>query len=70
MIFVDSSFFFALASEEDPDHERVIEVFQEFDPKRLPNLWPHYEPRRLRNHHVDPLVEQSQRSRLYGAPAL
>jgi predicted nucleic acid-binding protein len=39
MIFVDSSFFFALASEEDPDHERVLEVFQEFDPKRLPNLW-------------------------------
>jgi len=39
MIFVDSSFFFALASEEDPDHERVREVFQEFDPKRLRDLW-------------------------------
>jgi predicted nucleic acid-binding protein len=37
--FVDTSFFFALASAKDPDHERVREVFEEFDPKRLPDLW-------------------------------
>ena len=36
---VDTSFFFALASADDPDHERVREVFEEFDPKRLPELW-------------------------------
>ena len=27
MIFVDTSFFFALLSENDPDHKRVREVF-------------------------------------------
>ncbi len=39
MIFVDTSFFFALASKKDPDHERVREVFEEFDPERLSDLW-------------------------------
>ncbi len=39
MIFVDSSFFFALASEGDPDRGRVREVFEEFDSKRISNLW-------------------------------
>jgi len=39
MIFVDTGFFHALASKDDPDHERVREVFEEFDPKRLPHLW-------------------------------
>jgi predicted nucleic acid-binding protein len=39
MIFVDTGFFHALASKDDPEHERVREVFQEFDPKRLPQLW-------------------------------
>jgi len=39
VIFVDTSFFFALASEKDPDHERVRAVFEEFDAKRLPELW-------------------------------
>ena len=28
MIFVDTSFFYALASANDPDHERVREVFE------------------------------------------
>lgn len=37
--FVDTSFFFALASADDPDHERVRKVFEDFDPKRLPDLW-------------------------------
>jgi predicted nucleic acid-binding protein len=39
MYFVDTSFFFALASHEDPDHERVREVFKEFDARRLPEFW-------------------------------
>ena len=39
MIFVDTGFLFALASKKDPDHERVREVFEEFDPKQLPDLW-------------------------------
>lgn len=39
MIFVDTGFFFALASEKDPDHERVKAVFEEFDSMRLPDLW-------------------------------
>ncbi|MGH8545785.1 MAG: type II toxin-antitoxin system VapC family toxin, partial [Gammaproteobacteria bacterium] len=34
-----TGFFHALASKDDPDHERVREVFEEFDPKRLPQLW-------------------------------
>ncbi|HEY8147736.1 MAG TPA: PIN domain-containing protein [Vicinamibacteria bacterium] len=38
MIFVDTSFFFALASERDPDHDRVREIFDEIDPARLPDL--------------------------------
>ena len=37
--FVDTSFFFALASASDPDHHRVREVFEQFDPARLPDLW-------------------------------
>ncbi len=37
--FVDTSFFFALASADDPDHERVRDVFAQFDPERLPDLW-------------------------------
>jgi uncharacterized protein len=37
--FVDTSFFFALASANDPDHVRVRDVFDEFDPKQLPDLW-------------------------------
>jgi predicted nucleic acid-binding protein len=36
MFFVDTGFLFALASTKDPDHERVREVFEEFDPERLP----------------------------------
>lgn len=39
MIFVDTSFFFALASTKDPDHERVRAVFEEFDPEKLAELW-------------------------------
>jgi len=39
MVFVDTSFFLALASYKDPDHDRVREVFEEFHPKRLPELW-------------------------------
>ena len=39
MVFVDTSFFYALASAADPDHERVREVFKEFEPRRLPELW-------------------------------
>jgi len=35
MIFVDTSFFFTLASTKDPDHERVRAVFEEFDPEQL-----------------------------------
>lgn len=38
MIFVDTGFFFALASSEDADHERCRAVFEELDPKRLPDL--------------------------------
>ena len=37
--FIDTSFFFALASANDPDHERVRKVFEQFDPERLPELW-------------------------------
>ena len=39
MVFVDTSFFFALASLGDPDHERVREVFETFDPGRLSEQW-------------------------------
>ena len=38
MLFVDTSFFFALASEEDPDHERVREVFESLRGQNLPRL--------------------------------
>ena len=38
MIFVDTGFFFALASADDADHERCREVFETLDPKRLPEL--------------------------------
>jgi predicted nucleic acid-binding protein len=38
MIFIDTGFFYALAAEDDPDHERVREVFEEFDPNRLSQL--------------------------------
>ncbi len=38
MIFVDTGFFFALASEKDPDHDRVLEVLQGFRGRRLPEL--------------------------------
>jgi uncharacterized protein len=38
MIFVDTGFLFALASQKDPDHQRVREVFEGFDPERLPEL--------------------------------
>jgi uncharacterized protein len=37
--FVDTSFFYALASPGDPDHHRVREVFEQFDPRRLPDHW-------------------------------
>ena len=37
--FVDTSFFFALASAKDPDHERVREVFETFDSKLLGQVW-------------------------------
>jgi predicted nucleic acid-binding protein len=39
VLFVDTGFFFALASTDDPDHEGVLEALEEFDPKRLPELW-------------------------------
>ena len=38
MIFVDTSFFFALASTEDPDHERVLAVFESLEEQRLTSL--------------------------------
>jgi predicted nucleic acid-binding protein len=37
--FVDTSFFFALASEDDPDHERVRQVFDQIEPRELPASW-------------------------------
>ncbi len=39
MVFIDTSFFFALASPGDPDHQRVREVFETFDREQLPHLW-------------------------------
>ena len=39
MIFVDTGFFYALASEDDADHERCREVFETLDQKRLPDLF-------------------------------
>ena len=38
MLFVDTSFFFALASLEDPDHERVLEVFESLEGQNLQRL--------------------------------
>jgi predicted nucleic acid-binding protein len=38
VIFVDTGFLFALASEKDLDHERVRQVFEEFDPAQLSEL--------------------------------
>jgi uncharacterized protein len=38
VIFVDTGFFFALASEKDPDHARVLDVWQGFRGRRLPEL--------------------------------
>jgi predicted nucleic acid-binding protein len=38
VIFVDTGFFFALASEKDPDHARALEVWQGFRGRRLPEL--------------------------------
>lgn len=37
--FVDTSFFFALAVADDRDHDRVRAVFEEFEAKRLQDLW-------------------------------
>lgn len=39
MVFVDTSYFFALASPGDPDHGRVKEVFEAFDREQLRQLW-------------------------------
>jgi predicted nucleic acid-binding protein len=36
--FVDTGFFFALASAKDPDHERAKEAFRGFQGRRLPDL--------------------------------
>jgi len=38
VIFVDTGFFFALASKTDADHERVVEVFKSLDRRQLPQL--------------------------------
>ncbi len=38
MTFVDTGFFFALASEKDPDHARALEVWQSFRGRRLSEL--------------------------------
>ncbi|GMR23373.1 MAG: type II toxin-antitoxin system toxin 23S rRNA-specific endonuclease VapC20 [Acidobacteriota bacterium] len=38
MIFVDTSFFFALLSENDPDHKRVCEVFDTIETPELSKL--------------------------------
>ena len=38
MIFVDTGFFYALASAKDPDHDRVVEVFETFRNQRLPDV--------------------------------
>jgi predicted nucleic acid-binding protein len=37
--FVDTSFFFALASANDPDHDRVREVFEQVKVEELPGIW-------------------------------
>jgi predicted nucleic acid-binding protein len=38
MIFVDTGFFYALASAKDPDHDRVVEVFETFRNQRLSDV--------------------------------
>lgn len=38
MIFVDTSFLFAFFNESDKNHRRVVEVFQEFEGRNLPEL--------------------------------
>jgi predicted nucleic acid-binding protein len=38
VIFVDTGFFFALASEKDPDHARAAEVWEGFRGRRLADL--------------------------------
>ena len=38
MIFVDTSFFFAVASAKDPDHDRCTEVLESFGNRRLHDL--------------------------------
>ncbi len=38
MILVDTGFFFALASEKDPDHARVVQVWHGLRGQRLPEL--------------------------------
>ena len=38
MIFVDTGFLFALASEKDPDHGRVLQVWHGLRGQRLPEL--------------------------------
>ena len=70
LYFVDTSYFFALASAEDPDHERVREVFEEFDPLRLTDLWittNHvvYETLRLTQRRIGHAAAVSMGRRLY-----
>ncbi len=38
MIFVDTSFFYALFATDDEDHDRAVEVFKEFHGRNLPRL--------------------------------
>lgn len=38
MIFVDTSFFFALFENSGEDHDRAVEVFREFQGRHLPEL--------------------------------
>ncbi len=70
-VFVDTGFFFALASRKDPDHERVREDFETFDPVRLPELWittNHvvFETIRLARRRITHEAAVSMARRLYG----
>jgi predicted nucleic acid-binding protein len=38
VIFVDTSFFYALFTEEDDNHQRAVEAFKELEGRRLPEL--------------------------------
>jgi predicted nucleic acid-binding protein len=38
VIFVDTGFFFALLSGDDPDHGPALEVFETFGGRRLPEV--------------------------------